>query len=89
MDIRQQTKSSLQRFLNGYKKFNKLAASEKRKRLAQMTTEDSLREYRYLCSLYAFVEDKEFSALEHRKIAFLKKRRQILNKIGRRVKKDR
>lgn len=70
----------------GYKKANELIASERRKRLTQMTVEDSLAEYDNLCKLYAAIDKKGLERLESRKISFLIKRRQALNEAGR-VKK--
>jgi len=79
----------LHRLVSGYRKVDKLIAKERRKRLVNMSTEDSLREYICLCNLYTSSKyyRQEFGALEYRKIEFIKKRRQLLNKIGRKIKR--
>lgn len=74
-------KTILVSLLKGYKKANRLATVERKKRLLQMTTEGSLREYDYLCSLYASIKRKGMEGLEGEKVSFLKRRRQIFNKI--------
>jgi hypothetical protein len=75
-------KDYLLRLLEGYKKANKFIALEKRKKLSQMTFEDSLRQYDYLCNLYAILEDKRLDRLESQKISFLIKRRRVLDNAG-------
>ncbi len=72
-------KDYLSGLLEGYKKANELIASERRRRLAQMTAKDSVREYDHLCKLYAVLEKKGLERLESRKISSLIKRRQTLN----------
>ncbi|MBI4680390.1 MAG: hypothetical protein HY753_04065 [Nitrospirae bacterium] len=72
-------KDYLSGLLEGYKKANELIASERRRRLAQMTAKNSVREYDYLCRLYAVLEKKGLERLESRKISSLIKRRQTLN----------
>lgn len=69
--------------LKGYKKANALIASEKRRRLAQITIEDSLSEYDNLCKLYAALDKKGLERLEPQKILFLIKRRHSLNNAAR------
>jgi len=74
-------KTSLLTLLNGYKKVNKLAAAERRRRLAGMTVKDSLCEYKHLCNLYSSVKKQEPAGLDDQKVYFLKKRRQLFNRI--------
>lgn len=72
-------KDYLSGLLEGYKKANELIASERRQRLAQMTSKDSVREYDHLCRLYAVLEKRGLERLERRKISSLIKIRQTLN----------
>jgi len=75
-------KDYLLHLLEGYKKANEFIALEKRKKLSQMTFEDSLHQYDYLCNLYAILEDKRLERLESQKISFLVKRRLALDNAG-------
>lgn len=77
------TRKDLLQFLVGHKKANELIKAERRKRLSQLTTEDSLREYETLCNTRESSPDKEgLKFLERRKIEFLLKRRELLNMAG-------
>ncbi len=74
-------KSALLSLLEGYKKSNELIIAEKKKRFTHLTTEDSLREYIALCELAEEgIKGEDIERLQKRKIEFLLKRRQILNK---------
>jgi|GEM_PF-1794059 len=76
-------KKALLNLLNGYKKTDKLIAEEKKRRLTRLTTEDSQREYDALCRIWEMSSKKEdLERLEKQKIAFLLKRRHLLNKAG-------
>ncbi len=67
-------KTSLVSLLNGYKRANELIYEERKKRLAKLTPEQSLREYIQLCEL----ADEMFEQIESEEI--LKKRLEILLK---------
>lgn len=76
-------KEDLLSLLEGYKKANELIAAERKKRLSQMTSEDSIHEYDHLCRLYAVAGKKGLEILESQRIIFLEKRRRLFNRIGR------
>lgn len=84
--MRKLKKTHLSRFIAGYKKANKLIATERRQRLSQMTVEDSLREYDRLCKLYAHPRQKGSGRLEDKKVSFLIKRRQAIDKLSKALK---
>jgi hypothetical protein len=68
--------------IRGYKKSNEVVLLEKKQRLTQMTVDDSLNEYDYLCDLYAASEKRGLERLGQRRIEFLVRRRRALNKEG-------
>lgn len=72
-------KSILLSLLGGYKKANELIVEEKKRRLAHLTTKDSLREYIALCELAEEgVKSEGIEKLQKKKIEFLLKRRNLL-----------
>lgn len=77
-------KVALLSLLNGYKKANELIVEEKKKRLAQLTTEESLCEYIALCELAEEgIKSSDIERLQKRRVEFLLKKRQIFNKAKR------
>lgn len=80
-DMLKKYKTIILKSLNGYRKANELIAEERKNRLTQMTTEDSFREYDYLCKLYATTDKRGLDRLENIKISFLIKRREIFKRI--------
>lgn len=78
------TKESLQRYLEGHRKANEIIKKERHKQLREMTAQESLQEYDFLCSLWEANPNKQgIEQLEQLKIEFLLKRRRLLDKIGR------
>lgn len=74
-------KTALLNLLEGYKKSNDLVAAERRKRLAQLTVKDSVREYNALCKTWEAASKKEgLERLEKQRILLLIKRRRLFNK---------
>lgn len=80
MDIR---KSALVNIIEGYKKANELIKAEKKIRLAALTQEDALCEYKDLCATWELSFKKDtLGRLEEWKISILIQRRQIINKLA-------
>ena len=77
-------KSAILNLLEGYRKANKLIVEEKKKRLAHSTIKELLHEYIALCELAEKgIKDEGIERLQKRRIEFLLKRRQILNRAKR------
>ncbi|TVM03514.1 MAG: hypothetical protein CV087_04660 [Candidatus Brocadia sp. WS118] len=77
-------KNALVSLLKGYRKANELIAEEKKRRLAHLTTKDSLREYIALCELAEEgVKSEDIEKLQKKKIEFLLKRRNLLDGVKR------
>lgn len=85
MNIRNNNlRNALFSFINGYKEANKFIRREKRVRLAQLRTQDSLNEYDDLCRLWETTpKGEDISWLEKRRILFLIRRRELFNKVAR------
>jgi hypothetical protein len=76
-------RKDLLRFLEGHQNANVLIKAEKRKRILQLTDQDSLSEYDSLCKVWESDPIKEgIEKLEEQRISFLLKRRTLLNKAG-------
>jgi len=73
-------KKSLVSFLNGYKRANELIFEERKKRLAKLTPEQSLREYIELCELADELSEKiESEEILQKRLEVLIKRRMLFN----------
>ena len=74
-------KSSLKAFLDGYSRTEQFIKKERRKYLAKVSAEESLREYDQLCKTWESLKAKKGSQLmEQRRIDFIVRRRNRLNK---------
>lgn len=70
-------------FLEGHRRANEVIRAERKKRLSQLTVEDSLREYDALCKIWEANPNKEgLGLLEKQKISFLLERRKRFNKVS-------
>ena len=72
-------------FLEGHRRANELVRAEKKRRLSELSIEDSLREYDTPCKMWEANpnSDKEgLERLERQKILFLVERRKRLNKVS-------
>ena len=70
-------------FLEGQRRANEVIRAERKKRLSQLTAEDSLREYDALCEMWEANPNKEgLERLERKKILFLVERRRRFNKVS-------
>ncbi len=68
--------------LEGYKMANEFISMERKKRLAQLTTKESLHEYTALCELaIESIKNEHIKGLQQKKIEFLLKRRQTFNRV--------
>jgi len=76
-------RKDLFRFLEGHQRSNILIRAEKRRRLSQLTDQDSLSEYDSLCKVWESNLIKDgIEKLEEQRISFLLKRRTWLDKAG-------
>ena len=76
-------KKALKNLITGYKKANEFILEEKKKRLPQLTSEESTQEYDMLCKIWETNQLKDgIEQLDKQKIAFLVERRKRLNKIS-------
>ncbi|MGB9721833.1 MAG: hypothetical protein ACPL28_10185 [bacterium] len=73
-------KISLLRFINGYKRANKLIFRERMRRLANLSIEESLREYLELCKLAEeCAKELESKEILKKRLDILLKRRRLFN----------
>jgi hypothetical protein len=80
-------RNALVNLLEGYRKANQIIRTEKKRRLARSTKEDSFQEYDALCRMWDSVKRESSEKLEEQKTLFLIKRRQLFNKAGKVRKK--
>ena len=72
--------TSLMRLLRGYRRAGEVIETERKRRVAHLSSEASFREYHDLCRLYAHAEKEGTEELEDRQIAFLVERRRMMDK---------